>query len=230
MTCWGVIPAAGVGRRMQSDMPKQYMTVAGMTLLEHSLRALLVDERIRAVSVALREGDEQAAQLPGIAGNARVSLTVGGDERSDSVAAGLDHLQSLGAAPGDWVLVHDAARPCLPRACLSSLIDAALSTGHGAILAQAVPDTVKRGSEGRVVATVSRSDLWLAQTPQMFRLGELRQALEVARERGHIVTDEASAMELVGAVVQLVTAPRCNLKVTSPEDIELVEYYLGSGA
>lgn len=229
MTCWGVIPAAGIGRRMQVDTPKQYLQVAGMTLLEHSLQALLADTRLQAVSVVLRGGDTRAAQLPVIAGNARVSLAIGGEERSDSVAAGLEALVALGAAEQDWVLVHDAARPCLPGASLAALIEQVQSSGCGGILAQPVPDTVKRGLDGHVAGTIDRRDLWLAQTPQMFRLGELRRALAAAREGGHAVTDEASAMERVGAAVQLVPAPRCNLKVTSPEDIELVRFYLESG-
>lgn len=230
MTCWGVIPAAGTGRRMQNDTPKQYLVVAGMTLLEHSLLALLADSRIRAVSVVVKPGDVRASGLGAIAGNSRVALSVGGDERSDSVAAGLDHLLVLGARPDDWVLVHDAARPCLPRASLAKLMDQVMSSGSGGILAQPVPDTVKRAIDVRVVDTIDRRDLWLAQTPQMFRLGELRGALAAARLAGHAVTDEASAMERVGADVQLVAAPRCNLKVTTPEDIEFVRCYLESGA
>ncbi|MEQ8514984.1 MAG: 2-C-methyl-D-erythritol 4-phosphate cytidylyltransferase [Chromatocurvus sp.] len=120
MTCWGVIPAAGVGRRMQADAPKQYLEVAGMTLLEHSLQALLADARIQAVSVVVRAGDARASRLGGLAGNPRVSLATGGEERSDSVAAGLEDLIGRGAEPQDWVLVHDAARPCLPRAALAA--------------------------------------------------------------------------------------------------------------
>lgn len=230
MTCWGVIPAAGVGRRMQGDTPKQYLSVAGMTLLEHSLLALLADSRIQAVSVVVRAGDTQASRLGGVAGNSRVSLAVGGDERSDSVAAGLDDLVALGAVPEDWVLVHDAARPCLPRESLAALMRQVLSSGCGAILAQPVPDTVKRAVDGRIADTLDRRDLWLAQTPQMFRLGELHRALAAARQGGHAVTDEASAMERTGAAVELVPSPRRNLKVTSPEDIELVKFYLESGA
>lgn len=228
MTCWGVIPAAGIGRRMLADTPKQYLHVAGMTLLEHSLQALLADARIRTVSVVVKAGDTQASRLGGIAGNPRVSLAIGGAERSDSVAAGLDDLLALGADIEDWVLVHDAARPCLPHASLATLMEQVLASGCGGILAQPVPDTVKRAVDGRIADTIDRSDLWLAQTPQMFRIGELRRALSSARDSGQAVTDEASAMERAGAAVQLVLSPRRNLKVTTPEDIELVKFYLQS--
>lgn len=228
MTCWGVIPAAGIGRRMLADTPKQYLQVAGMTLLEHSLQALLADARIRAVSVVVKSGDTRASRLDGLAGNPRVSLAIGGDERSDSVAAGLDDLLGLGADVEDWVLVHDAARPCLPQASLAALMEQVLASGRGGILAQPVPDTVKKAVDGRIAATIDRRDLWLAQTPQMFRIGELRSALSAARHDGKAVTDEASAMELSGAAVQLVSSPRRNLKVTTPEDIELVKFYLRS--
>lgn len=228
MTCWGVIPAAGIGRRMLADTPKQYLQVAGMTLLEHSLQSLLVDARIRAVSVVVKAGDTRAAQLGRLAGNPRVSLAIGGNERSESVAAGLDDLLALGADVEDWVLVHDAARPCLPQASLAALMKQVLASGRGGILAQPVPDTVKKAVDGRIAATIDRSDLWLAQTPQMFRIGELHRALAAARREGRAVTDEASAMERSGAAVQLVPSPRRNLKVTTPEDIELVKFYLQS--
>jgi len=228
VTCWGVIPAAGIGRRMLADIPKQYLQVAGMTVLEHSLQALLADARIRAVSVVVKAGDSRASQLGGLAGNPRVSLAIGGDERSDSVAAGLDDLLALGADVEDWVLVHDAARPCLPPASLAALMEQVLASGRGGILAQPVPDTVKKAVDGCIATTIDRRDLWLAQTPQMFRVGELRSALSAARHNGLSVTDEASAMELSGAAVQLVSSPRRNLKVTTPEDIELVKFYLRS--
>lgn len=229
MTCWGVIPAAGVGRRMQADTPKQYLMVAGMTLLEHSLQALLADYRIRSVSVVVRAGDTLAAGLSALAGHSRVSVAIGGEERCDSVAAGLDDLIARGADKQDWVLVHDAARPCLPPAALAALMEQVLSSGCGGILAQPVPDTVKRAIDDRTTRTIERSDLWLAQTPQMFRLGELRSALSAARDGNFKVTDEASAMELSGVPVQLVRGPRRNLKVTAPEDIELVRFYLEAG-
>ena len=152
--------------------------------------------------------------------------TTGGAERSDSVLAALVALGPL-AQDRDWVLVHDAARPCLPRAEREALIDAAIAYGVGAILAEPVVDTVKLSdARGRVLKTLDRDSLWRAQTPQMFPLGELRAALKAARDEGLAVTDEASAMELAGLPVQLVKGSSRNLKVTVPADLDLAAWYL----
>ena len=223
--CWGVLPAAGVGSRMGGERPKQYVELAGATLFEHSLRALLDSPRITGVMVALHADDRWASQLE-VAGDARVHTTTGGAERSDSVLAALEALGPL-AQDRDWVLVHDAARPCLPRAELEALIDAAIAAGVGGILAEPVVDTVKLSDgQGRVLKTLDRDSLWRAQTPQMFPLGQLRAALKAARDEGLAVTDEASAMELAGLPVQLVKGSSRNLKVTVPADLDLAAWYL----
>ncbi len=223
MNCWGVIPAAGIGSRLGAALPKQYLEIAGRTLLEHSLRALLADARVQGVAVALRAGDERAAGLACLR-DPRVMLVEGGAERADSVAAGLAALSERAAAD-DWVLVHDAARPCLRPQSLGALIDAVAASGVGAILAQPVSDTVKRSDDGRTVAaTEDRRRLWLAQTPQLFRLGELAAALASAGA----VTDEASAMEAAGYPVGLVPGPRSNLKVTTVEDLLLARCLLAA--
>jgi 2-C-methyl-D-erythritol 4-phosphate cytidylyltransferase len=222
--CWGVIPAAGLGSRMAIDRPKQYLEIAGRTLLEHSLRCLLADGRVQGVAVALRADDDTGPRLPCLL-DQRVILVEGGAERQDSVLAGLRALAPR-AHPGDWVLVHDAARPCLRREDLGRLIDAVLESGRGAILAQAVSDTVKRSDDGAsIAATVDRRRLWLAQTPQMFRLGELSRAL--AAEGA--VTDEASAMEAAGHPVGLVAGHRGNLKVTTADDFTMARCLLAPG-
>lgn len=224
MNCWGVIPAAGIGSRLGATLPKQYLEIGGRTLLEHSLRALFADARVQGIAVALRPGDERAASLACLR-DPRVLLTEGGAERADSVAAGLAALRGR-AADDDWVLVHDAARPCLDRESLGALIDAVAASGEGAILAQPVSDTVKRSDDGRMVAaTVDRRSLWLAQTPQLFRLGELAAALASAGT----VTDEASAMEAAGYPVGLVPGPRSNFKVTTAEDLVLARCLLAAG-
>lgn len=210
---------------MQSDMPKQYLRIAGATVLEHSVRALLAEPRIAGIVVALREGDPWAPGLP-LLRDPRVHCVPGGAERSDSVLAGLQALHTQAEA-ADWVLVHDAARPCLGLEALSELLDQVLRTGCGGVLAQPVADTVKRAdAQGRVQQTVDRRQLWLAQTPQMFRLGELRDALLAARTRGLAVTDEASAMEMAGHPVQLLSAARSNIKLTTPDDLAWAQWYL----
>ncbi len=223
--CWAVLPAAGTGRRMGSEMPKQYLEVAGATIFEHSLQALLCEPRIRGVVVALDSGDQRAALCPLMADD-RVRSVQGAEERSGSVLAALQDL-TLVAQSGDWVLVHDAARPCLSAVDLAALIDRVIDSGTGGILAERMVDTVKQASaDGRVQATLDRNGLWRAQTPQMFRLGELREALVRATGARADVTDEASAMEMAGHPVQLVAATGYNPKVTVPSDLPQAAWYL----
>jgi 2-C-methyl-D-erythritol 4-phosphate cytidylyltransferase len=223
--CWAVLPAAGIGARMGAEVPKQYLEVAGATILEHSLSALLSCERLSAVVVALHPQDTRASQLALLA-DPRVQRVNGGEQRSDSVLAALEALLAR-TVPEDWVLVHDAARPCLQLAEISRLIDRVLATGTGGVLAQPIVDTVKlAGEDALVAATLDRNTLWCAQTPQMFRLGELRDALLAAKRQGLPVTDEASAMELAGLPVQLVPGSPRNLKVTLPADLRLAAWYL----
>lgn len=224
--CWAVLPAAGIGSRMGGELPKQYLKVAGSTILEHSLRALLACEQLSAVVVALHPQDARAAALPLLA-DARVQRVFGGEQRSDSVKAGLQVL-SAQAALDDWVLVHDAARPCLQLEDLQRLIKQVTASAIGGILALPMVDTVKQaGVDGLVTRTLDRDTLWRAQTPQMFRLGELLDALERAGPNSPAPTDEASAMEMAGYPVQLVPGSSRNLKVTLPADLELAAWYLG---
>ncbi|MEQ9464531.1 MAG: 2-C-methyl-D-erythritol 4-phosphate cytidylyltransferase [Haliea sp.] len=221
--CWGVIPAAGVGARMEASRPKQYLEIGGKTLLQYSLDALLAIPAVEKVVVAL--GAEQAA--PAWLAGPRVRLAVGGARRADSVLAALRVLQEI-AHKEDWVLVHDAARPCLLPADGERLVARVLGTGVGALLAEPVVDTVKRvDASGCVLETLDRSRLWRAQTPQMFRLGELAAALENALGSGIAITDEASAMEHAGHPVAVVQGASRNLKVTVPEDLALAAFYLG---
>lgn len=222
---YAVIPAAGTGTRMGASVPKQYLTLAGRCLLEHSLGALLGNPDIASIAVALHADDQRAAALP-LLHDPRVRTTRGGAQRADSVLAGLASLDGL-AAERDWVLVHDAARPCLPADDLQRLIARVRERQVGGILAQPVVDTVKEAdAHGLVTATLERDRLWRAQTPQMFRFGELRGALQRALDSAAAVTDEASAMELAGYPVQLVRGSAANLKVTVAEDLALAAWYL----
>ncbi len=223
--CWAVLPAAGTGSRMGGDLPKQYMQVAGATLLEHSLRAVLACEQLAGVVVALHAKDSRAATLP-VFQDPRVQTVTGAQQRSGSVLAGLDALAAI-AAPQDWVLVHDAARPCLQAHDVARLIAAVTASGTGGILAEPIVDTVKQAShDGLVVRTLDRATLWRAQTPQMFRFDELRRALVQVRQSGLTVTDEAAAMEMAGYPVQLIAASAGNLKVTVAADLPLAAWYL----
>lgn len=222
--CWGVIPAAGSGTRMEAAQPKQHLAIAGKSLLQHSLDALLAIAAVEEVVVALAAGDTRAPALQAQPG---VRLAVGGAHRADSVLAALRVVQEV-ASPDDWVLVHDAARPCLLPADGERLVAAVLAAGTGALLAEPVVDTIKQvTADGRVLGTLDRSQLWRAQTPQMFRLGELVAALEGALQAGAAITDEASAMEWAGHPVAVVPGSLRNLKVTVPEDLALAAFYLG---
>jgi len=224
---WAIVPAAGSGRRMAAEVPKQYLRIAGQPLLEHTLKALLACPDIRGVVVVLDPSDRRADEVTSLA-DPRVLRASGGAERVDSVLAGLISLETM-AAGDDWVLVHDAARPCLPVADLKRLIDRVAITGIGALLAQPCTDTIKRVDDSMVVQdTLDRADLWRAQTPQMFRLQDLRAALESALSQGAVVTDEASAMERAGYPVEIVEGPACNIKVTVPEDLGMAEYFLNN--
>lgn len=223
--CWAVLPAAGTGSRVGGELPKQYIEVAGVTLLEHSMRALLGCEQLTGIVVALHPQDTRAATLS-ILEDPRVQTVTGAEQRSGSVLAGLDALVPR-AAPQDWVLVHDAARPCIQRGDIVRLIATVMASGTGGILAEAILDTVKQASDDAlVVRTLDRATLWRAQTPQMFRLDELHRALNQAQERGQVVTDEASAMEMAGYPVQLIAASAGNLKVTVSSDLPLAAWYL----
>jgi 2-C-methyl-D-erythritol 4-phosphate cytidylyltransferase len=223
--CWAVLPAAGTGSRMGGDMPKQYLEICGATLLEHSLRALLRCEELSGIVVPLHPLDSRAALLPMMA-DARVQTVIGAAQRCGSVLAALEAL-AVRAAPRDWVLVHDAARPCVRHGDIQRLMQVVISSGVGGLLAEPIVDTVKQATDSaRVLRTLDRATLWRAQTPQMFRLGELLEALKQALARSMDVTDEASAMELAGHPVQLVEGSAGNLKVTVPTDLHLAAWYL----
>jgi 2-C-methyl-D-erythritol 4-phosphate cytidylyltransferase len=222
---WLVVPAAGSGRRMGAGTPKQYLTVAGATVIEHALAPFLADARCRGVVVALAADDTRWPELS-LASHPRVLVVTGGAERRDSVAAGLAGIAAAGGGDGDWVLVHDAARPCLANADLDRLLEVLPEAPDGALLAVPLADTVKRAdANGCVAATVDRSGLWRALTPQAARVGLLREALA----RAPAATDEASALEAVGLHPRLVAGAATNVKVTTPADLEFARLVLAGG-
>ena len=229
-----VVPAAGVGARLGAALPKQYLQIGGVSLLARSVRPLLALAWIDRVLVVVAPGDSRAAPacsalMASAAGRLRIA-EVGGATRRDSVLAGLEALAAAGAAAQDWVLVHDAARPGLSAAALERLRATLAAHPVGGLLALPVADTVKRADErGEVAGTVPRERLWLAQTPQMFRLGVLRRALTRHPE----VTDEAAAIEAEGLRALLVEGERRNFKVTTADDLALMAALLapaGAGA
>jgi 2-C-methyl-D-erythritol 4-phosphate cytidylyltransferase len=216
---WGLIPCAGNGSRSGATGPKQYQQIASKAMVMHTLAAFAGVERLAGTLVVVSAGDTFFDQLP-----VQVDAC-GGATRAQSVTNGLDALLTRGADPADWVLVHDAARCLITAEQINTLIDACLPDAVGGLLALPLPDTLKAAKDGRVAATLERSDKWLAQTPQMFRLGELRAALLAA---GDAVTDESSAIEFVGRSPLLVEGSAQNFKVTYPQDFALAESVLRS--
>jgi 2-C-methyl-D-erythritol 4-phosphate cytidylyltransferase len=210
---------------MRHSMPKQYLLLHGRCVIEHTLDTLVNHPRISGLVVVIGAEDGYW-QDTAFAGHPRVLTAPGGSERADSVRNGLDHLAGR-AAETDWVLVHDAARPCLLPEDLDRLMEQLQTDPVGGVLGQRVRDTMKQADAGcRVTATVDRSGLWHAFTPQMFRLGLLRRALDAAARDGVAVTDEASAVEHLGMQPQMVEGHAGNIKITQPEDLTLAGFYL----
>lgn len=225
---WGVVPAAGIGRRFGERRPKQYLPIAGRAAVEWSVRALLAVPVLEGVVVALAPDDPFWPPLS-VAQDRRVFPCTGGAERADSVGAALDRLLALGAAPEDRVLIHDAARPALRDGDVQRLLDAVGDDPDGGLLAVPVRDTLRRaGDDGRAIGTVSRDGLWQAQTPQYFPLGRLRAALAAAAAAGRPVTDETQAMEIAGARPRLVEGAPDNIKLTHPSDLALLRSVLAA--
>jgi 2-C-methyl-D-erythritol 4-phosphate cytidylyltransferase len=222
---WVVIPAAGIGTRMSSETPKQYMKIQNKCILEHALEQFCFYSGIDGVVVALADGDPYWSSLS-ISSNEKLMITSGGEERCHSVLNGLRHLDDF-AQGDDWVLVHDAARPCLRVEDIEKLINTVSEQGRGGLLAVPVRDTMKRAdSSNSVTETVGRLGLWHALTPQMFRLAELKTAIENALAEGMLVTDEAQAMEFSGISPLLIEGHSDNIKVTLPLDILLADLFL----
>ncbi|AJD48808.1 2-C-methyl-D-erythritol 4-phosphate cytidylyltransferase [Isoalcanivorax pacificus W11-5] len=219
---FGLIPAAGHGARMGAPLPKQYLSLHGRTLAEHTVSRLLACSRLDSLVVAIADSDHWWPALP-VSRQRRVITATGGDTRADSVLRGLNALPD--ARDSDWVLVHDMARPCVRLSDIDKLLR---ETGEqGAILALPVTDTIKQADDhSRIQATLPRSQVWRALTPQLFPVGPLRLALTQAHERGIEITDEASAMEAQGWHPALVTGSADNIKVTWPSDLPLAGFYL----
>jgi len=224
--CIGLIPAAGEGARLGGETPKQYLELAGRPMVAHAAAALLAHPAVELAFVVLAPDDERWATHDwGAFGDRLAPLWCGGATRRDSVLNGLIAMANV-VDPEDWVLVHDAARPCLARDDLGRLIDVVREDDVGGILAIPVADTLKRADGAdRIAATEPREGLWLAQTPQMFRHGTLLRAIGGA---GH-VTDEASAVEALGLRPRLVPGSARNLKVTFPGDAAMAVQLLRDG-
>jgi 2-C-methyl-D-erythritol 4-phosphate cytidylyltransferase len=223
---FAVIPCAGFGSRAGTAVPKQYEVIAGLPMVVHTLKAFSGVERMAHGVLVLAPDDVRMARvLTACPQPLFSSVYTGGATRADSVLAGLRALVDQGANDTDWVLVHDAARCLVAPAQIDALIDACQDDAVGGLLAHKLADTLKVEAKGRVAHTVDRADKWLAQTPQMFRVGELLLALA---QTGAAMTDEASAMEAMGLKPKLVPSSAQNFKVTYPEDFALAEAILNA--
>ena len=224
-TFWAIVPAAGIGSRMQADRPKQYLELDGKTVLEQTLERLATHPRIAGIVIAVAEHD---TWWPDVSLNTKcpVLTVTGGEHRADSVLNALKQLSSV-TQVDPWVLVHDAARPCLRHQDIDSMLDELCHHQVGGVLGIPVNDTVKRvNADNEVEETVCRQGLWRASTPQMFRLQALTQALNMAKQQQKLVTDDASAMELAGMQPKMVAGHPDNIKITVPQDLALASLYL----
>ena len=220
-----LIPAAGQGSRFGGAVLKQYLPICGKAVLAHSISVLQNHPMIASITVVLAENDKWFDSAVGpLAGS--VQTVTGGDTRAQSVRNGLRFIASR-YPDSDWALVHDAARPCLSTSRLEKLLKRGLESPDGAILAVPVGDTLKRaGGSNTINSTVDRRSLWAAQTPQLFRVGALAQAIDTAQSEGCELTDESSAMEFAGARPLLVLGSAANIKITHPSDLAIAEALL----
>ena len=224
---WAVIPAAGVGKRMGASIPKQYLPLAGKTVLEQTLDIFVKHPHIAGIIVSVTDGDPYWQDIAGHyqAINKPLLVASGGEERCHSVLNALTELSDQ-IAGHHWVLVHDAARPCLPASDIDRLINELADSNCGGLLGLPMADTVKRCNPDReVLETVDRSELWRALTPQMFPLGVLKNALQDAINNKALVTDEASAVEQQGLKPKMVEGQPGNIKITHPGDLQLAEQF-----
>ncbi len=219
-----IVPAAGVGSRMKADRPKQYLLLNGKTILQHTIEQLLSFSMINKVIVAVSDTDPYFEEQA-IAQDHRVVRVSGGKERADSVLSALTYVQNNQLS--EWVMVHDAARPCIRHSDIEKLIQEVIPYQFGGLLASPVRDTMKQTNANMTVdTTIDRSTLWHALTPQLFTTELLYQALKTGLEQGSSLTDESSAIELMGYHPKLVHGRADNLKITQPEDLGLAEFYL----
>jgi len=222
---WAIIPAAGIGYRMGTIQPKQYLLLLGKPIIEHTLNRLASHEKINKVIVVLSPNDSHWSNIQIDQPN-KIITTNGGNERCHSVLNGLHALKEH-AKPDDWVLVHDAVRPCIQHQDIDKLIQQLSNHPVGGLLGVPVKDTLKRLDEnGQVIETVDRKNAWHALTPQMFRFNKLQEALENAINNNHPITDEASAIQLLGSTPLMIEGDSTNIKITHPQDLQLAEKYL----
>jgi 2-C-methyl-D-erythritol 4-phosphate cytidylyltransferase len=222
---WAVVPAAGIGARMQANKPKQYLELDGRCVIENTLNRLASHPSVAGIVIAIAQDDPWWPTIS-IPDQAEIHVVTGGGERADSVLNALIKLDTL-VNNDSWVLVHDAARPCLRHQDIDAMLDQLSHHQVGGILGVPVTDTVKRVDQSNgIVDTVDRQGLWRAATPQMFRIQSLKFALETAKSKQLTITDEASAIELSGLQPKMVEGHSDNIKITVPQDLALASLYI----
>lgn len=220
---FAVVPAAGIGSRMQADRPKQYLCLDDATILEHTVQRLLQFTPFQKIVLPLAKHDGYFSQLN--LHHERLLTCDGGAERYHSVLNGIDCLLQNGAQTSDWVMVHDVARPCITQQDLEALW--AAKNEQGCILGMQVRDTMKRtNNSNQITNTVEREQLWHALTPQLAQIGVLKQAIETCIANGRVITDEASALEYVGLNPKMVAGHPSNIKVTRPDDLIMAQLFV----
>ena len=221
---WVLLPNSGLGSRFGARIPKQYTKVSGKTVLEWTIDRLKLCGQFKGLVLVNRKNDPHWDIIK-TQRQYRLQVLNGGDERSESILNGLNWIVSNGH-PDDWVLVHDVARPIFDLHSINELIDVAVTKDMGSILATRVSDTLRKDLKDGFTLTLDRQDVWQAQTPQYFKVSDLHRALLTAKENGIHLTDEASAIELIGLPVHLIQGSRLNIKLTYHEDLALIEYFL----
>lgn len=220
---FALIPCGGLGSRSGEGLPKQYRPIAGLPMVSHTLAAFAGVPRVAATAVVIAPNDDLFAQQVKLPSTTCSIASCAGNTRAITVFQGLNALRERGAQLNDWVLVHDAARCLITPEQINTVIDACINDEVGGLMACKLPDTLKQEKAGRVSGTVDRADKWLAQTPQMFRIGMLMEALQKASAA---VTDESSAVEMMGLTPKLIPGSAQNFKVTYPEDFALAQAVL----
>lgn len=227
--CWAIVPAAGVGQRMASTIPKQYLKLQNRTILEHAASVLLENSNIKQLVFALHEDDKYFSQLSIQYEHNNIRQVIGGETRAHSVLNALEAIKN-DVNPDEYVLVHDAARPCLSAADLQRLIDKCLQHEVGGILAAPVTDTVKQVQHCEIQKTLDRSSIWRAFTPQMFKFNILHQSIKQALTDKVSITDESSAVEYMQRQPCVVEGSASNIKITRSEDLDIAEMYLNQNS
>jgi 2-C-methyl-D-erythritol 4-phosphate cytidylyltransferase len=226
--CYLIVPASGIGSRMQTSVAKQYLMLDnGLSVLDQTLKTLLNIEQIKGCVIALAKDDDLFKKSQFYQHQKILKIATGGKQRHNSVINALIELKPF-VKNTDWILVHDAARPCVEAVDIKKLINQVKSADIGGLLAVKVIDTIKQANKNLTNITIDRSNLWQAQTPQMYRFGELLNALTKADTDNINITDEASAIEYIGLKSLLVESSKRNFKITNPEDLALANFYLKS--